>query len=173
MMRDIYSLSHFVLVLLLILGSIILSTNNAEAGLLPVEGCFITIIKEADPGGNTQFEFDVSGTGGMFSFNLSDPSDNSLEFFLGIESSVSVTEIVPEGWELVDIDCSGVGVVIEPIENGRDFTCLKIFDTASCTFRNEGPPPSVPTLSQWGLIALAGILGIVGFMVIRRRKVTA
>ena len=34
----------------------------------------------------------------------------------------------------------------------------------------------IPTLSEWGLIALAGILGIVGiigFMVIRRRKVTA
>jgi len=31
----------------------------------------------------------------------------------------------------------------------------------------------IPTLSEWGLIAMAGILGIVGFMVIRRRKVTA
>lgn len=34
-----------------------------------------------------------------------------------------------------------------------------------------GVASSVPTLSQWGLIAMAGILGIVGFMVIRRRKV--
>ena len=33
--------------------------------------------------------------------------------------------------------------------------------------------PSVPTLSQWGLIVMAGILGIVGFMVMRRRKITA
>jgi len=31
----------------------------------------------------------------------------------------------------------------------------------------------IPTLSEWGLIAMASILGIVGFMVIRRRKVTA
>ena len=39
-----------------------------------------------------------------------------------------------------------------------------------------GPPPSpamVPTLSEWGLIAMAGILGIVGFIAIRRRKATA
>lgn len=39
-----------------------------------------------------------------------------------------------------------------------------------------GPPPlprEVPTLSEWGLIAMAGILGLVGFMVMRRRKVTA
>jgi len=31
----------------------------------------------------------------------------------------------------------------------------------------------IPTLSEWGLIAMAGILGLVGFMVIRRRKVRA
>jgi len=30
-----------------------------------------------------------------------------------------------------------------------------------------------PEVSEWGLVAMAGILGIVGFMVIRRRKVTA
>ena len=34
-------------------------------------------------------------------------------------------------------------------------------------------PTSVPTLSEWGLIAMASILGIVGFMVMRRGKVTA
>jgi len=34
-------------------------------------------------------------------------------------------------------------------------------------------PEPIPTLSEWGLIAMAGILGIVGFMVMRRRKVTA
>jgi hypothetical protein len=35
------------------------------------------------------------------------------------------------------------------------------------------PPSNVPTLSEWGLIAMAGVLGIVGFMVMRRRKVAA
>jgi IPTL-CTERM motif len=33
-------------------------------------------------------------------------------------------------------------------------------------------PDSIPTLSEWGLIAMAGILGMVGFMVLRRRKMT-
>jgi len=41
----------------------------------------------------------------------------------------------------------------------------------------EPAPPTVvsaiPTLSEWGLIAMAGVLGIVGFIVIRRRKVSA
>ena len=31
----------------------------------------------------------------------------------------------------------------------------------------------IPTLSEWGLIAMAGILGIVGLLYIRRRSVTA
>ena len=32
---------------------------------------------------------------------------------------------------------------------------------------------NVPTLSEWGLVIMSGVLGIIGFMVIRRRKVTA
>ena len=35
------------------------------------------------------------------------------------------------------------------------------------------PPSNVPTLSEWGLIAMAAILGIVGFMVMRSKKATA
>jgi len=35
------------------------------------------------------------------------------------------------------------------------------------------PPATIPTLSEWGLIAMAGILGIIGYLVIRRRKVAA
>ena len=34
-------------------------------------------------------------------------------------------------------------------------------------------PRNVPTLSEWGLIAMVAVLGIVGFIAIRRRKVTA
>ena len=35
------------------------------------------------------------------------------------------------------------------------------------------PVANVPTLSEWGLIAMAGILGLAGLMVMRRRKATA
>ncbi len=37
----------------------------------------------------------------------------------------------------------------------------------------ENVPLEIPTLSEWGLIAMASILGIVGFMVVRRRQVVA
>lgn len=32
---------------------------------------------------------------------------------------------------------------------------------------------SIPTMSEWGLIAMAGILGIAGFIIVRKRKVAA
>jgi len=35
------------------------------------------------------------------------------------------------------------------------------------------PSAPIPTISEWGMIAMAGILGVIGFMVIRRRKITA
>jgi hypothetical protein len=35
------------------------------------------------------------------------------------------------------------------------------------------PVANVPTLTEWGLIAMSGLMGIVGFIVMRRRKVTA
>lgn len=34
-------------------------------------------------------------------------------------------------------------------------------------------PSQIPTLSEWGLIAMAGLMGIVGFIVMRKKKVTA
>ncbi len=54
----------------------------------------------------------------------------------------------------------------------------KIFDgpIARGRFIVNAPPPApfpIPTLSQWGLIAMAAILGMLGFMVMRRKKVTA
>ena len=65
-----------------------------------------------------------------------------------------------------------------------DFCCDVSWDSKCVSAAEEfcevcgGTPPlkseSILTLSQWGLIAMAGILGIIGFiMVMRRRKVTA
>jgi DNA-binding beta-propeller fold protein YncE len=57
-----------------------------------------------------------------------------------------------------------------------DLTCE---DARDIVIVQEIPPPPppvvemVPTLSEWGLMAMAGILGIIGFMVMRRRKATA
>jgi hypothetical protein len=44
-------------------------------------------------------------------------------------------------------------------------------DEGVCVIQSEQPEVSaVPVLSEWGLIAMTGILGVIGFLVIRRRK---
>ncbi|MGB2691666.1 MAG: IPTL-CTERM sorting domain-containing protein [Thermodesulfobacteriota bacterium] len=78
-------------------------------------------------------------------------------------------------------------------EEGGEFTCedgldgfcqeikgenLIVLPGERCNIRTNLcqeaiPSANVPTLSEWGLIAMAGVLGLIGFMVIRRRKVTA
>lgn len=43
----------------------------------------------------------------------------------------------------------------------------------SCGVKQVDTEVGIPTLSEWGLIAMAAILGIVGFIVARRRMVKA
>ncbi len=72
---------------------------------------------------------------------------------------------LPETSRLVTVNTeTGEATVVGDLPNCADGLVFKPL-----------PPiiTEVPTLSEWGLIAMAGILGIVGFMVIRRRKVTA
>ncbi len=60
---------------------------------------------------------------------------------------------------------------IPPDEEGP---ILDWYDVVNRAFDQcaEPEPRAVPTLSEWGLIAMAGVLGIVGFMVMRRKKIT-
>jgi hypothetical protein len=58
---------------------------------------------------------------------------------------------------------SGGGFSVSSAFEGDEFTCEQVVVAAS----------PIPTLSELGMIAMAGILGMIGFMVIRRRKITA
>ncbi len=118
-------------------------------------------------------------------------------FFLALpEKGYSGTPPFPPGCcEYVE-DSNGEAMSDVTVSNGGEIFCEEISEGLTCPFFGgsmetgffpfevcneetglcmEPPPPittNVPTLSEWGLIAMAGILGIVGFMVIRRRKVT-
>ena len=41
------------------------------------------------------------------------------------------------------------------------------------TKRWEPGTRPIPTLSEWGLIAMAGVMGVVGYLVLRKRKLAA
>lgn len=59
---------------------------------------------------------------------------------------------------ILNID-TGVATILGPTANGLDAIAFTPVIT-----RN------VPTLSEWGLIAMAGVLGLIGLIAIRRRK---
>ena len=161
------SIRFVILTMLVCIGSLVLSTGQVRA---QVEACIVNIVKEALPADNTGFTFNRSDDG---QFVLRDPGGTTQEITVFVGTPVTVTEQVPPGWILDDIQCSEEGLDISDVENGVTITCLTIVLEAGCTFFNVRVTTNVPTLSEWGLIAMAGILGIVGFMVIRRRKVNA
>jgi len=60
-----------------------------------------------------------------------------------------------------------------PSEEGPILDWYEVVNRAFDQCNNISFVSPIPTLSEWGLITMAGVLGIVGFMVMRRRKVTA
>jgi len=84
--------------------------------------------------------------------------------------------------EAIPLSCcitAELGCIDIFFENVVHFPCItEEVLGGSCTAEGveglclESEVTNVPTLSEWGLIAMAGVLGIVGFMVIRRRKAT-
>lgn len=110
----------------------------------------ITIIKDADPADGTDFTFDFEEEGDEESsaaqvpFVLDDavPDDgdgvtNSMTFDNLDPGQYIVTEMVPEDWELEDIECTG-GTEIGFVINGVSIL-LEPGDAVVCTFLNTQP----------------------------------
>jgi len=173
-------ISVVILTALAFLGFMALGPGQAVA---QEEPCTVTIEKVAIPANDFNFNFSISGDI-VGELNLSDPSNPSTFVGLGIEETITITENVPPGWELVSIECTE-GVTncgsdgFEPcltatVEgNSVTFFC-EDNDTASCTFTNGVAVSNIPTLSEWGLITMAVIIGAAGlFVALRRRKAAA
>ena len=109
----------------------------------------ITIVKDAEPADGTDFDFSFEEeTPGKRTalppFVLDDavPDDND-----GVESSMTfddlepgfyiVSEDVPEGWDLEDIDCTGESAV--SFDGSAVFIELEPGDAVVCTFLNTQP----------------------------------
>jgi len=105
------------------------SVSDSDAASVVVETVnSITIVKEAEPGGATGFEF----LGDLGSFSL---DAGRSEVFRNLEiGDYEVTEVVPDGWVLAGVLCTGGdsdltddGVIIH-LDPGESITC---------TFTNE------------------------------------
>jgi len=172
-----------------------LTTINTQTGL----SSLIAIINQVEGGGNAAAfsptdilyylvgDFNTPGINVLYTINqltgatniISNPTyptiapddlprTNAMDFnqstgvlYLSINSGGG-TIVVPRQNFLgtLDID-TGVVTVIGPTVLGMDAIAFTP-DTRE-----------IPTLSEWGLIAMAGILGFIGFVVIRRRQAAA
>lgn len=176
------NVSMFIMALIVGLGFLVLNSDQASAGV-PMP-CNVVIDKVEEPDTDTIFDFEVLG-GFNPDFTLRGGESDNVG--LGIDEVIQIREDIPEGYTL-QIECvqgtsnCGSQGVFEPclsvqlLEDGTGVIveCLDD-DEGSCTFTNTRviEPRDVPTLSEWGLIAMAGVLGIIGFMVMRRRKAVA
>lgn len=160
-------------------GSLMVVTDNARA----VGVCNITVELSEVPDLGTEFQFSAPSPGpGDFSLS-SGEQEIFNEILFGDE--VTITEQVPYGWLLDSASCEVTGGNFSPVifdsENGVTIDCEgdappgqdpEVSDI-TCLFVNSLIPRNIPTLSEWGLIAMAGILGMIGLYAARRRKEAA
>jgi hypothetical protein len=140
-------------------------------------GCFIQFCKEAEGVEGVLFEF--------ITFTEPEPepvlnflaSGDCVDEELEPEDGVSTLIEVPRaGWEFAGIECDLTqGLVITPIENGAEFQCLAgVTLETTCTISNVRTVSSIPTLSEWGMLAAAAGFALIGaFYALKRRRAAA
>lgn len=79
-----------------------------------------------------------------------------------------------EGWHLVSVDCdTSEGISTTFLGDGVLVQCLSP-GFISCTFTNVQQISNIPTLSEWGMIAAAAGLMMIGvFFAVKKRKAQA
>ncbi len=160
----------FSLLILIISGVLLIPSLSDNAG---AQSCEISICKVAEGAGDTGFPFFVEENGVPTNdFTLEDGGLCVLLAFNGA-ADLEITEQPVPGWQLEDVLCLNEGVLITDIENGIAAECVgPNTGGAECTFVNvPGVNENIPTLSEWGMIAAAAGLVIVGvFFAIGRKK---
>ncbi|MCH7519629.1 MAG: IPTL-CTERM sorting domain-containing protein [Candidatus Dadabacteria bacterium] len=163
---------------LLLFTSFLLLNQNAEAQQLVCPMLGIQQITDETSGDSEDSSINADGTRIAFrsdaDINDGNP-DGNFEIFIFDMTSGIFTQITDETTgdsRTTSIDADGTRIAFRSdadINGGNPDGNQEIY-LAICFDLDDRV---IPTLSQWGLIAMAGILGIVGFMVMRRRKVAA
>ncbi|HSC35548.1 MAG TPA: IPTL-CTERM sorting domain-containing protein [Thermodesulfobacteriota bacterium] len=124
-------------------------------------------------GEGESFTFIYSGEGTSGQFNLTANSVCDGTTFGGNDFEL-VEDTVP-GWILEDVQCGDVpGINVSFIEDGVSLDCIQS-NVVTCTFTNvRGVISNIPTLSEWGMIAAAAGLALIGvFFAVRRKRLQA
>jgi Tol biopolymer transport system component len=147
--------------------------GNLEAFFIEIASGVITQITKEPTGTSTVNS--VNADGSLFALNSEaninggNPEGNN-EIYIFERSTGIITQVTDQvTGESFDAEINADGTHIafssdafgNPVDNFEIFLA-RCFDPM--TARN------IPTLSQWGLIAMAGVLGIIGIMAVRRRK---
>lgn len=135
--------------------------------------CAVTNLKEAEGTEGIDFDFRFEVGPNVIPFILT--SGIPREDFFQTSVIVTYTELDNPEWGLVDVACdSNSGVDVTYVENGVTIECLNAGGEAECVWTNVRLTRPIPTLSQWGMIAAASGLGLVGvFFAMKRRKARA
>ena len=144
----------------------------------------VSVTKVSNGGTGT---FGFSGSNGFANQNITTTSagvgvSGATQALTAAGASTTITESAPPtGYALTSISCNGLGAggVATPNIGARTVT-LDAAATAAgaaiaCTFTNTFSSPggqvtSVPTLSEWSLIILSGLMATFAFVQIRKRK---
>ncbi|HET7290272.1 MAG TPA: hypothetical protein VFJ67_07510 [Thermodesulfobacteriota bacterium] len=98
-------------------------------------------------------------------------NDNCTGGSYDLGESAVILEVPRDGWILADVDCTttdGISTAILP--DGVQVHCLSE-GFISCTFTNVQQISNIPALSEWGMIATAAGLALIGvFFAVRRKR---
>jgi MYXO-CTERM domain-containing protein len=156
-----------------------LSTLSARAGItpeIPDGNCAFALIKETPQVVESQlFDFIQTVNGVDTEITVaSNPGGPPDLLFVSQGTIVTYTEVPQEGWTLYDIQCFDfTGVDFTTTDTSATLECVNPseFSLGFCVFFNRVSADKIPTLSEWGMIAAAAGLGLVGlFFAVRRRR---
>jgi hypothetical protein len=158
----------FISILTFALGVI----TAGEAAAQP-STCVLNIGKNAEPDTDLIFTFTADNLNGPIDFEIPDGGGTSVLFDRSL--ATTFTEQVPDGWVLGGVECTNVeNFTISDIENGILVACNVPGSEGLCIFNNFSAARPIPTLSEWGMIAAAAGLAMVGvFFAVRRKKARA
>ena len=159
------------------------NTISVPSACAPPNQPSLTVTKVSNGGVGT---FNFSGSNGFTNQSITTVTPGSgvagvTQTLTAAGVSTTLTEATPPaGYSLASISCSGLGAGGTQTPNiGARTVTLDAAATAAgaaiaCSFTNNlagfvPPVANIPTLSEWAMIFLAGLMAIAGFTAIRRK----